>query len=345
MEVEDHTPTLLDMGFTQEQITVALKHSQNKSLDGLVTWITDHPDLEEFAGKEPATGMQEEAPAQQGKPISGLVNQELAAGLEGMGYSKNVREKALLMTGNGSVEAALEWIENNKNAADFEEEMLMIQDESKPKLSAEEAAERAKELQVRMREQRKKKDAEEELERERNRIAGGKAMADAKRIMDEQQKKRDLEVYMKEKKEDAVAHDKILEQLEKDRRDRFGDKYVPLSQVSKEKPAIEQVQFGINQMRKVYPPFTYGDQLKVCWNTIKTVLGNILKNPDEPKFQTINLGNPNFKARVVDIVGGTYLLQQCGFVEENGHLVLKKKDPKLFQDAIALLEKEINIIS
>ncbi len=49
MEVEDHTPTLLDMGFTQEQITVALKHSQNKSLDGLVTWITDHPNLEEFA--------------------------------------------------------------------------------------------------------------------------------------------------------------------------------------------------------------------------------------------------------------------------------------------------------
>jgi len=38
-------------------------------------------------------------------------------------------------------------------------------------------------------------------------------------------------------------------------------------------------------------------------------------------------------------------LIQCGFVEENGHLVLKKKDPKLFQDAVALLEKEINLIS
>jgi len=49
MEIEDLTPTLLDMGFTQEQITVAQKHSTDKSLDGLVTWITNHPNLEEFA--------------------------------------------------------------------------------------------------------------------------------------------------------------------------------------------------------------------------------------------------------------------------------------------------------
>jgi len=344
MEVEDHTPTLLDMGFTQEQVTVALKHSQNKSLDGLVTWITDHPNLEEFAGKEPATGTEMQTEPQ-GKPISGLVSQELAAGLESMGYSKNVREKALLMTGNGSVEAALEWIESNKTAPDFEEEMLMVQDDSKPKLTPEEAAERAKELQIRLREARKKRDAEEELERERNRISGGKAMTETKRIMDEQQRKRDIETVMKEKQEDAVAHDKIMEQLERDRKERFGDKYVPLSQVTKEKPPIEQVQFGINQMRKVYPPFSYGDQLRTCWNTIKTVCGNILKNPDEPKFQTINLANPNFKARVIDIVGGQFLLQQVGFVEENGHLVLKKKDLKLFQDTIALLEKEIALIS
>lgn len=48
MEVEDFTPTLLDMGFTQEQITLALAHSSDKSLDGLVTWISDHPNLEQF---------------------------------------------------------------------------------------------------------------------------------------------------------------------------------------------------------------------------------------------------------------------------------------------------------
>jgi len=50
MEIEnDLTPTLLDMGFTNEQIAVAQKHATDKSLDGLVTWISEHPNLEEFA--------------------------------------------------------------------------------------------------------------------------------------------------------------------------------------------------------------------------------------------------------------------------------------------------------
>ena len=112
-------------------------------------------------------------------------------------------------------------------------------------------------------------------------------------------------------------------------------------------------------MKKVYPPWTYGEQLKVCWNTIKTVLGkknndlaeytecilgNIIKNPDEPKFQNINMTNPNFKARVLDIVGGEFLLKQCGFEEENGHLVLKKKNLDLYKEAIQVFEQEMNVI-
>jgi len=74
------------------------------------------------------------------------------------------------------------------------------------------------------------------------------------------------------------------------------------------------------------------------------MLGNIVKNPDEPKFQNINLGNPNFKARVVDIVGGTFLLEKAGFADESGHLVLKKKDIGLLKEAIQVLEKEIGTL-
>lgn len=44
--------------------------------------------------------------------------------------------------------------------------------------------------------------------------------------------------------------------------------------VTKEKPPMEQVKFGIKQMKTVYPPFTQGELLKVSWNTIKTVLSN-----------------------------------------------------------------------
>ena len=148
----------------------------------------------------------------------------MASGIEAMGYSKNVREKALLMTQNVSIEAALEWIEQHKDDADFEEELLLVQDDNKPKMSTEEALEKAKQLQERIRENRRKRDAEEELEKERSRISGGKAMTEAKRQMEEQQRARDVEIVIREKKEDEVARQKILDQLENDRRARFGDK-------------------------------------------------------------------------------------------------------------------------
>lgn len=189
--------------------------------------------LPQYSGKEPpaqseapkegeAGKMEEEAP--KGKPISDLVNKDMAKELEDMGFSKNAREKALLLTSSASIEAALGWIEQHQNDPDFEEEMLIVQEDNKPKLSPEEAAQRAKELQIRLREQRKKKEAEDELERERSRIAGGKALTEAKRIMDEQQRQRDIDQKMREKKEDEIAKQKILDQLEKDRRERFGDK-------------------------------------------------------------------------------------------------------------------------
>lgn len=159
-----------------------------------------------------------------GQSISSLVNQDMAKELEAMGISKNVREKALLMTSNASVEAAFEWIEKHREDPDFEEEMLIVQEDDKPKLSAEEAAERARELQIRLREKRKKQEEQDALERERNRISGGKALTEAKRIMEEQQRQRDVDLKMKERKEDDIAKKAILEQLENDRRERFGDK-------------------------------------------------------------------------------------------------------------------------
>lgn len=42
-----------------------------------------------------------------------------------------------------------------------------------------------------------------------------------------------------------------------------------------------------------------------------------MSNPAEEKFRKINGENPNFKARVGDIIGGKVLLREVGF-EENG---------------------------
>jgi uncharacterized UBP type Zn finger protein len=68
------------------------------------------------------------------QPISGMVSQEFAKMLQDMGFSVNVSEKALLMTGNTGVQGAMAWIEESKTLPDFEEQLFM---EVKPKMSPE----------------------------------------------------------------------------------------------------------------------------------------------------------------------------------------------------------------
>jgi hypothetical protein len=48
MQNSEVSANLKDMGFTDDQITIALKHSQDKSLEGLINWIDANPNLEKF---------------------------------------------------------------------------------------------------------------------------------------------------------------------------------------------------------------------------------------------------------------------------------------------------------
>ncbi len=48
MQTNDNTSTLKDMGFTDDQITLAQKHSEDKSLEGLINWIDANPNLEKY---------------------------------------------------------------------------------------------------------------------------------------------------------------------------------------------------------------------------------------------------------------------------------------------------------
>ncbi len=58
------------------------------------------------------------------------------------GFPREVAEKALLFTGNGTVEKAMDWIEQHSNDEDFYKEERIAessnQDPSKPKISKEE---------------------------------------------------------------------------------------------------------------------------------------------------------------------------------------------------------------
>ena len=49
--------------------------------------------------------------------------------------------------------------------------------------------------------------------------------------------------------------------------------------------------------------------------TLSIYTGNVIKDPNDPKFQQINLANEAFQKRVGKINGGYMVLKGFGFVE------------------------------
>ena len=118
---------------------------------------------------QPATVEGEAAQAEevpQGQSISGMVNQEHVTMIMDMGFSRNVAEKAIFMVQGAGVERAMEWIDTNREAPDFEEPLMIVAQDGGPKkpsmfagLSKEEKAAKIKELQTAAREKRMKEEA------------------------------------------------------------------------------------------------------------------------------------------------------------------------------------------
>jgi len=62
----------------------------------------------------------------QGTSISSFVNKDLVQQLLDCGFSKVVSEKALYLTGNNSVDKAMDWISEHQEDADFQEELRIV---------------------------------------------------------------------------------------------------------------------------------------------------------------------------------------------------------------------------
>ena len=100
---------------------VEMDEEQKQSVDESMK-LAEQLQQEEFEQTE----NQEEA---QGESISSLVNQEYVNQLLEMGFSKAVCEKALFLTkqqNQENVDKALDWIQANMDAPDFEEELKIV---------------------------------------------------------------------------------------------------------------------------------------------------------------------------------------------------------------------------
>lgn len=294
---------------------------------------------------EPQTSSITEAKVET-ESITKYIKIEVAQQLMEMGFSKNASEKACLFT-SSNLEQAIEWIYEHQNDPDFEEEAQIVKQEegSQSTLTPEEAKIKARELQERLRRNHQEKQKALEEEQERNRVRSIKEMAKAKQLQEEQELRLFVERQKKQKLEDELAKKKMLEQLARDKEERFGKKFDPYTQVSTSDKVYtkeENIQYYLKTIKTLYPPFRAEEVLKNCFNTLKIIFSNIVKNPNEDKYKKVKLTNPNFHERVGKINLAIKVLTELGFVEEGEFMTLKSYDEEILKSTIAFLEDELS---
>ncbi|XP_075512102.1 uncharacterized protein LOC142547615 [Primulina tabacum] len=285
---------------------------------------------------------------QQEEMVVPEVNHELLKELEEMGFPKERTIRALHHSGNVSAEAAVNWIVEHENDSDIDQMPLVPvsskkPDAPKPFLTPEEIKQKQQELKERARKKKEEEEKQKEREREKERVRVGRELLEAKRIEEDNERKRMVALRKAEKEEEKRAREKIRQKLEEDKAERRRKLGLPPEDPAAIKPSAPPTE----EKKSSLPvrPATKTEQMREClrtlkqnhkdddakvkaaFNTLLTFAKNVATNPNEEKFRKIRLSNANFQERVGKLQGGIEFLQLCGFEKiEGGEFLFLPRD-------------------
>ncbi|XAR58733.1 hypothetical protein NMG60_11014239 [Bertholletia excelsa] len=299
------------------------------------------------------------------------VNQKLLRELEDMGFPLPRATRALDNSGNSSIEDAINWLVVHENDPDIDQMPLVTLDieieDGDPSNVTEVVKLKAEELRNRVRRKKEEVDKKLEREREKERRRSGKELLEAKKIQEENERKRLMALKKVEKEQDKRQMDSIHRKLQQDkaeRRRRLGLPAVDPSSAKKvsdlggEKEDSLVVNFATlhdtatktELMRNCLRSLKRNhmdDNAKVreAFQTLLIYVSNVVRNPEEEKFRKIRFGNPAFQNRVGHLEEGVKFLELCGFerVEEGKFLFLPrdKIDMAVLRSAWTVLDSAI----
>ncbi|XP_012492737.1 uncharacterized protein LOC105804605 isoform X1 [Gossypium raimondii] len=265
------------------------------------------------------------------------VNMNLLGKLESLGFPRARAVRGLHYTGNTTVEDAVNWLIDHENDADIDQMPLVVinLDVESPQPNDITEAIKLKEQELRDRVCMKNRDEEKKLEREREkeRIRAGKALLEAKRIAEENERKRLLALRKAEEEEEKRAREKVLKKLDLDKLERKQALGLPLENRAAKPPlpSIQEEKSSLpvksitkaDHMRECLRSLklAYKDdnaKVKKAFQTLLIYVGNVARSPDEEKFRKIRLSNPKFQERVGSLKGGIKFLELCGFERSEG---------------------------
>ncbi|OEL22113.1 hypothetical protein BAE44_0016867 [Dichanthelium oligosanthes] len=355
---------------SQTEVDLHTKRTGHKEFSDKTAEAAKPIDLE--APLKPASSSEEamdvDAPASASEEPQEMVvpevNKEMLADLEAMGFATAGATRALHFSGNSTIEGAINWLSEHQEDADIDEMPLVPAnsktEDNKPSLTPEEMRIKAQELRcfdepffcimawlffislyiaVEQDRARKKKEEEErrmEREREKERIRIGKELLEAKRIEEQNERKRMIELRRREKEEEKAAREKIRQKLEEDKAERRRKLGLPPEDPTAAKPSAPP---PVEEKKSALPirPATKAERMRDClrnlkqqnkdddakvkraFQTLLTYVGNVAKNPDEEKFRKIRLTNATFQERVGNLHGGIEFLELCGFEKLDGN--------------------------
>ncbi|RXI00521.1 hypothetical protein DVH24_000755 [Malus domestica] len=238
------------------------------------------------------------------------VDKKLLEELEGMGFSTARATRALHYSGNASLEAAVNWVVEHETDPNIDEMPLVPINSKveapKPSLTPEQLKAKQQELREKARKKKEEEEKRMEREKEKERIRVGKELLEAKRIEEDNERKRIIALRKAEKDEEKRAREKIRQKLEEDKSS------LPIRPATK----TEQMRECLRSLKQNHKE----DDAKVkrAFQTLLTFVGNVAKNPNEEKFRKIRLTNPSFQERVGSLKGGVEFLELCEFERMEG---------------------------
>ncbi|KAM6159922.1 UBX domain-containing protein 1 [Erethizon dorsatum] len=158
-----------------------------------------------------------------------------------MGFARGRAEKALALTGNQGIEAAMDWLMEHEDDPEADEPPPpaprgstlggepgpegpgAAAGERRPVLTEEERQEQTKrmmELVAQKQQEREEREEREALERERQRRRQGQELTAARQKLQEDEMRRAAEERRKEKAEELAARQRVREKIERDKAER-----------------------------------------------------------------------------------------------------------------------------
>lgn len=296
------------MGFSLLRAQKGLLYGNSPSVEAAVEWLMVHQDDDDIDDPIPV-GPVEKAQSYKcnecGKILSNMANLELHA--------------------------------NKTGHSDFEESTTLA-----PTLTPEEKLQKIAEIKrlLKMkRDEREEKEKNDEIEHEKQRRFMGKEVAKTKEQMDAEQRKREQWKIKKEKENFKKERERLRAELARDKAERMANKGklgsrlgvegykpdgvqydktddeepIPDVIVEQKKPRFQASTAKIDEYIAKVSSYRAGGDGGKCLKVLLAYVGNVVDNPAEDKFKTINMENKVFKTKVKPFVGAKQLLMAVGF--------------------------------